>query len=66
MLKFNPQFVVILLLVFMTEVAVVVLGYVYRAKVRKSNTRQCVFVFLDALLVTQQIFHPTICQPQII
>lgn len=36
--KFDPQFVVILLLVFMTEVAVVILGYVYRAKVRKSNT----------------------------
>lgn len=31
--KFNPQFVVLLLLVFVTEVAVVVLGYVYRAKV---------------------------------
>lgn len=36
-MKFYPQFVVILLLVFMTEVAVVVLGYVYRAKVRKLN-----------------------------
>lgn len=33
------QFVVILLLVFVTEVAVVVLGYVYRAKVRKSITQ---------------------------
>lgn len=58
-MKFNPQFVVILLLVFMTEVAVVVLGYVYRAKVRKSNTSQYMFVCLDALLVTQQIFQIT-------
>lgn len=36
-LKFYPQFVVVLLLVFMTEVAVVVLGYIYRAKVRTLN-----------------------------
>lgn len=32
-LKSHPQFVIILLLVLVTEVAVVVLGYIYRAKV---------------------------------
>lgn len=33
---FILQFVIILLLVFITEVVVVVLGYIYRAKVRTS------------------------------
>lgn len=35
--KLISQFVIILVLVFITEVAVVALGYVYRAKVRKSK-----------------------------
>ena len=38
MILFYPQFVIILMLVFVTEVAVVVLGYIYRAKVSQSNT----------------------------
>lgn len=41
------QFVIILLLVFITEVVVVVLGYIYRAKVITSQFQKCFVVNCD-------------------
>lgn len=72
-LKFNPQFVVILLLVFATEVVVVVVGYIYRAKVRKTNTLSqrvcfctglCLIMSLSCVKITPNQQDQTVSQQQ--
>lgn len=40
------QFVIILLLVFITEVVVVVLGYIYRAKVNNLSSEVLIYNWL--------------------